>query len=70
MMTLKMGNVLILILAISVMALTGCESIQNVVENTVQPEDNMVEEIPVKFVLLIDYPREGQKDAYIAWWHL
>lgn len=66
MMTLKIGNVLILMFAISVMALTGCESIQNVVENTVQPEDSMVEEIPVKFVLLIDYP-EGKKDAYIAW---
>ena len=66
MMTLRIGNVLILMFAISVMALTSCESIQNVVENTVQPEDNMVEEIPVKFVLLIDYP-EGQKDAYIAW---
>lgn len=65
-MTLKIGNVLILMFAISVMALTGCESIQNVVENTVQPEDSMVEEIPVKFVLLIDYP-EGKKDAYIAW---
>ncbi len=66
MMTLKIGNALILMFAISVMALTGCESIQNVVDSTVQPEDSMVEEIPVKFVLLIDYP-EGKKDAYIAW---
>ncbi len=66
MMTLKIGSMLLLMFAISLMALIGCESVQDVVEDTVQPEDSMVEKIPVKFVLLIDYP-EGQKDAYIAW---
>ena len=34
--------------------------------DTVQPEDSMIEEVPVKLVWLIDYP-EGGKDAYIAW---
>ena len=66
MMTLKIANVLLFMFAISLMALTGCGTVQDVVKDTVQPEDSMIEEIPVKFVLLIDYP-EGQKDAYIAW---
>ncbi len=46
-------------------AIVGCTTVRDVVMDSVQT-DSMGEEIPVKFVLLIDYP-EGQKDAYIAW---
>lgn len=47
-------------------ALTGCEAVQDVMRDTAQPEDSMVEATPVKLVYHIDYP-EGGKDAYIAW---
>ena len=58
---------LFLIISVTVMiGLTGCTSVQDVILDSVQPEDSMVEAIPMKIVLLIDYP-EGGKDAYIEW---
>lgn len=66
MMTLKIGNAFIVLVTISLLVLTGCQTVQDVVEDTVQPEDDITPAIPMKFVLLIDYP-VGQKDAYIAW---
>lgn len=65
-MNLKLTN-LFLIILIALVALTGCEKAQRMVVDGV-PADTMtdMEAIPVKFVLLIDYPAGG-KDAYIAW---
>lgn len=58
---------LFLIISVTVMiGLTGCTSVHDVILDSVQPEDSMVEAIPMKIVLLIDYP-EGGKDAYIEW---
>ena len=65
-MTQKLGGLFLILFVVALIALTGCERVQNVVTGTVQPEDGMVEATPVKSVLLIDYP-EGGKDAYIAW---
>lgn len=56
----------IIVCFVALMALSGCQSDQDVMRDTVQPEDSMVEAIPMKIVLLIDYP-EGGKDAYIEW---
>ena len=65
-MTQKLGSLFLIFSVVALIALTSCERVQNVVVDTVQPEDGMVEAVPVKFVLLIDYP-EGAKDAYIEW---
>ena len=65
-MTQKLGSLFLICFFVVLMALTGCQRVQNVVMDTVQPEESMIEEIPVKLVLLVDYP-EGGKDAYIAW---
>lgn len=69
-MNLKSVN-LFLIFLIALVALTGCDKAQKMVGGV--PADTAMDEtmtdteaIPVKFVLLIDYP-EGGKDAYIAW---
>ncbi|MCY4401022.1 MAG: hypothetical protein OXD54_00425 [Candidatus Poribacteria bacterium] len=65
-MTSKFGS-LFLIISITVMiGLTGCTTVHDVIFDSVQPEDSMMEDAPVKLVLLIDYP-EGGKDAYIEW---
>ena len=45
--------------------ITGCESVKDVMVDTMQPDPSM-EAAAVKLVLLVDYP-EGGKDAYIAW---
>ena len=70
-MNLKLENLLLIIL-IALVALAGCEKAQRVVVDGVPADSTMdetmtdMEAVPVKFVLLIDYP-EGGKDAYIAW---
>ncbi len=70
-MNLKLENLLLIIL-IALVALAGCEKAQKMVVDGVPADSTMdetmtdTEAIPVKFVLLIDYP-EGGKDAYIAW---
>ena len=70
-MNLKLENLLLIIL-IALVALVGCEKAQRVVVDGVPADSTMdetmtdMEAVPVKFVLLIDYP-EGGKDAYIAW---
>lgn len=70
-MNLKLTN-LFLIILIAVVALTGCEKAQKMVVDGMPADTAMdetmtdMEAIPVKFVLLIDYPEDG-KDAYIAW---
>ena len=62
---------LFLIILIAFVALTGCEKAQRVVggmptDATMDETMTDMEAIPVKLVLLIDYPEDG-KDAYIAW---
>ena len=70
-MNLKLVNPFLIIL-IALVALTGCEKAQRMVVDGMPADTSMdetmidTEAIPVKFVLLIDYP-EGGKDAYIAW---
>ena len=70
-MNLKFAN-LFLIILMAFVALTGCEKAQKMVVGEMPADATMdetmtdMEAIPVKFVLLIDYP-EGGKDAYIAW---
>ena len=65
-MTQKLGSIFLMVFLVALVALIGCQSVQDVVMDTVQPEESMIEEIPVKLVLLVDYP-EGGKDAYIEW---
>ena len=65
-MTQKFGSMFLIVFLVALVALIGCQSVQDVVVDTVQPEESMIEEIPVKLVWLIDYP-EGGKDAYIEW---
>ncbi len=65
-MTQKFGSMFLIVFLVALVALIGCQSVQDVVMDTVQPEESMIEEIPVKLVWLIDYP-EGGKDAYIEW---
>lgn len=67
----KLTN-LFLIILIALVALVGCEKAEKMVMDGVPADTSMdetltdMEAIPVKFVLLIDYPAGG-KDAYIAW---
>jgi len=70
--TMRLAN-LCLIILIALVALAGCGRSQDVVTDTMPSADTTMDEtmteveaIPVKFVLLIDYPAGG-KDAYIAW---
>ena len=71
-MIFRLANLLMIIL-MALVAFVGCDRAQRVVTNGM-PADPMIDEsmtemqpgIPVKLVLLIDYP-EGGKDAYIAW---
>ena len=65
-MTSKLGSLFLVISIIGLIALTGCERVQDVVMDSMPPEDTTMEVTPVKLVWLIDYP-EGGKDAYIAW---
>jgi len=63
----KLTN-LFLIILIALVALVGCEKAEKMVMDGVPADTSMddTEAVPVKFILLIDYP-EGGKDAYIAW---
>ena len=65
-MTQKIGSLFLIISVIVLIGLTGCQRVQDVVMDAMPPEDNMVEAIPMKIVLLIDYP-EGGKDVYLEW---
>lgn len=71
-MTQKLGSLFLICFFVVLMALTGCQRVQDVVMDSIPPEedttmeDSMVVATPVKLVLLVDYP-EGGKDAYIAW---
>ncbi len=65
-MQLKIGNAFLILITITLLALTGCQTVQDVVDDTIQSEEDLTPQIPVKYVLLIDYP-EGGKDAYIEW---
>ena len=65
-MTSKLGSLFLIFSIVVLIALIGCERVQNVVMDSMSPEDSMVEAIPMKIVLLIDYP-EGGKDVYLEW---
>ena len=65
-MTSKLGSLFLIISVVTLIALTGCERVQDVVMDSMPPEDTTMEVTPVKLVWLIDYP-EGGKDAYIEW---
>ena len=65
-MTSKLGSLYLLCFFVALMALIGCQRVQDVVIDSMAPEDNMVEAIPMKIVLLIDYPESG-KDVYLEW---
>ena len=62
----KFSVISIIVCSVVLMILSGCQSVQDVIRDTVQPEDSIVEATPVKLVYLLDYP-EGRKDAYISW---
>ena len=62
-MTSTLRSLFLIFFFVGLSAALGCERVQNVVVDTVQPEDNniiMVEPDPVKLVLLIDYP-DGER---------
>ena len=70
-MTLRIANLLLIIL-VALITFAGCDRAQRAVTGGM-PVDPMMDEsmtdmeaIPMKLVMLIDYP-EGGKDAYIAW---
>ena len=68
MMNLKLAN-LFLIILIALVALAGCEKAQRMVVDGMPSADATMtdmEAIPVKLVMLIDYPKGG-KAAYIEW---
>ena len=65
-MTSKLGSLFLFCFFVALMALIGCQRVQDVVMDSIPPEDNMVEAIPMKIVLLIDYPESG-KDVYLEW---
>ena len=67
-MALKSGNTFLIIVLLLAM-LMGCDKAQKMIGDTTpdpMPETQTTGVIPVKIVLLIDYP-EGGKDAYFAW---
>ena len=71
-MTLKLGNIFFITIILLVM-LMGCDRTREMISDTTPEataiDDTMpemaMETIPVKLVLLIDYP-EGRKDAFLA----
>lgn len=65
-MTSKLGSLFLIFSIVSLIGFIGCERVQNVVMDSMSPEDRTVEAIPMKIVLLINYPEDG-KDAYIEW---
>lgn len=62
----KVNFIFSLILIVSVIGLTGCERVQDVVIDSMPEDTDDSMGAPVKLVLLIDYPEDG-KDDYIAW---
>ncbi len=55
-----------LLLIVTIIGITGCQRVHDVVIDSMPPEDSMADAIPMKIVLLIDYP-EGGKDVYLEW---
>lgn len=62
----KLGSLFFLCFFVALIALIGCQRVQDVVMDSITPEDSMVEAIPMKIVLLIDYPENG-KEGYLQW---
>lgn len=62
----KVNRILLLIFIISVIGLTGCERVQDVVIDSMPDDSEQSTDIPVKLMFFIDYPEDG-KDAYIEW---
>ncbi|RKU13810.1 hypothetical protein C6501_08965 [Candidatus Poribacteria bacterium] len=65
-MTSKLGSLFLIISVILLIGMTGCQRVQDVVMDSMPSKDSRVEAIPMKVVLLINYP-EGGKEAYIEW---
>ena len=62
----KVNLIFLLILIISIIGLTGCERVQDVVIDSMPEDTDGSMDAPVKLVLFVDYP-EDSKDDYIAW---
>lgn len=62
----KVNLILILILIVSVIGLTGCERVQDVVLDSMPVDTDDSMNVPVKLAFFIDYPEDG-KDKYITW---
>ena len=62
----KVNLIFSLILIVSIIGLTGCERVQDVVIDSMPEDTDDSMGAPVKLVLFIDYPEDG-KDDYIAW---
>lgn len=62
----KVNLIFSFILIVSVIGLTGCEKVQDVVIDSMPEDTDDSMDAPVKLVWFIDYP-EGGKDAYIEW---
>ena len=65
-MTQILKTVSFLVFLIAFIVFAGCTTVRDVVIDAVDEDENVVDETPVKLVLLVDYP-EGGKDSYIAW---
>ena len=71
-MILRLANLFMVIL-IALVALAGCERVQDMVTDTMPSADapmdetmTEMEKVPVSLVWLVDYP-EGAKDVYLEW---
>ena len=62
----RFSFILIFVCFVALIAFSGCQSVQDVMRDTIPPEDSMVEATPMKIVLQVDYPESG-KDTYIEW---
>ena len=62
----KVNLIFSLILIVSIIGLTGCERVKDVVIDSMPEDTDDSMDVPVKLVWFIDYP-EGGKDAYIEW---
>ena len=61
-----MNRLLLIVFLIALVAIAGCTTVRDVVMDATQEDDSIVDAVPVKIVMFIDYPIGG-KDAYIAW---
>ena len=61
----KLGRLFLIISVVVLIAFTGCETVQDVVIDSTQ-EESMMDAVPMKIVLLINYP-EGGRDTYLGW---